>query len=267
MTHAELRGLICACAGAPSTKLLLAILATHADGEGRARPSRATLCQMSGLKDRRVRAILAELAEAGWVKEITFDGFEGWQILPREAGNVVPTSGNVVPNSGNVVPISGNVVPISLYIREEPRRNKEGETDSAGAGEDEERVEFRGSQQPLARLAWAEKTARQQLEAMGVDLASLDGQGLRQEWQAFLVRRAERSLAHQAPMLAVDQAAKALRQAVAVGGVPAAMEAVQFAIARDWAWPTLRPVSAGKRLTGAKFSQTLNLQEINTHGF
>ncbi len=276
MTHAELRGLIAACDAAPSTKLILAILGTHADGEGRARPSRETLCQMTGLKDRRVRAILAELIEAGWLQEITLDGFDAWQILPREPGNVVPKSGNVVPDAGNVVPEIGNVVPKIgnvvpplLYIREEPRRYKEGEGTDAGAraGEDDETVEYRGTRQPLARLAWAERTARQQLDVIGVDAASLDGQDLRAEWQAFLVRRAEKALAHQAPMLAVDQAARQLRQIVALGGVAEAVEAVRFALARDWSWPTAKPSTpSAKRLNPANNSQPSKLQEVNTYG-
>jgi hypothetical protein len=69
-------------------------------------------------------------------------------------------------------------------------------------------------------------------------------------------------------MIAVDQAARQLRQIVAVSGMEAATESVRFAIAQDWAWPTAKPAAARSenRVKKANTSEPLKTYPVETYG-
>jgi hypothetical protein len=260
VTFADLRRLNRACTFSSGHKAVLFALSTYMDGAGRARPGRKTLVADCGLSDNRVRACLRDLVDAGFVVVTEEDVGTVYtlQKLPEKVGCPQPEVGCPQPEVGCPQPEVGCPQPVLLYkgkTQEDPKKR-----DSAGAQVEtfsEEGAEgradlvaYRGSKQPLARLAWAERTAKFHIEALG--LAEADAAKLRGEWQAFLVGRAERARANQANMLQVDQAAGRLREILKGGGVACAVEAVQFAIANGLCWPVPKPSRNG--VSGAKVS-------------
>jgi len=268
VTFADLRELNRACTLGSGHKAVLLTLGTYMDSRGRAYPARETIAADTGLSDRRVRELLRDLVEAGFVKvseekvsgvEVTVYTLQKVGGISPEIGGISPKIGGISPKIGGISPKIGGISPGALIIREAPRSPKE-ERDSAGAGVEvfsEEGAEgradlvaYRGSEQPLARLAWAERTAKFHIEAL--KLPEADAAKLRGEWQAFLVGRAERARANQANMLQVDQAAGRLREIVKGGGVACAVEAVGYAVASGAVWPVPKPSRNG--VTGAKVS-------------
>lgn len=246
----EMRRLVRACTlGAPH-KMTLLVLCTYADASLTCFPGRPALCADTGLSDRRLREVLAELAEAGFVRwsnrgEKTV--YTLCQIgefspeIPSSTGENSPicdrASGENSPKVGENSPVIGEISPILLYIGEDTLKRpmkvlSPSPASSSGAVLDPKVSEL---EDPIT--SWVNRTVQESFRFWPA-LESLTE--LRAVWATWL-RHVVALTSRRPSFVTVDLHLKTVRQAFEAAGEAHAVECLTWSMTHSKPLPVVKP--------------------------
>lgn len=243
MKPSEMRKLVRVCTlGAPH-KMTLLVLATYADDSLTCFPGRPALCADTGLSDRRLREVLSELVEAGFVKvnnagnQTVYTLCQIGEISPKSPSKI----GEISPEIGENSPEIGEISPKLLYKGEDTIKRtmkvlSPSTTSAPGALEDPKLAELND---PIT--SWVNRTTEEALRSwpeMG-PLVELRG-----TWMTWL-RHVVALTGRRPSFVTVDLHLKTVRQAFTAGGEAHAIECLTWSMTHSKPLPVVKPSTSG----------------------